>query len=1347
MEFRILGPLEVLVDGRALELGGAKQRALLAILLLNANRVVSIERLIDALWDEEPTATAQKALQVYVSQLRKLVARERLQTKAPGYVLQVEPEELDLARFERLREQGRFREALGLWRGPPLAEFAQQRFAQNEIARLDELRLACLEERVERDLAAGRHAELVAELEALVKQHPLRERLRGQLMLALYRSGRQAEALEVYRNGRCALVDELGLEPGRALQELEGAILRRDPVLEAPPAATTGPAAPREQLQPAVPVGTVTFLFTDIEGSTALVERLRDAYGALRAEHQGLLRAAFAEYGGYEIDTQGDAFFVAFGRARDAVSAAVAGQRSLSEHRWPDGAELRVRMGIHTDEPSVAEEGYHGLGVIRAARICAAGHGGQVLVSDATGQLIGHDEQFALRDLGEHRLKGLNRPERIFQLLAQGLPEQFPPLRTVEASALPLAGRAEEQARSAFVGRGAELEELLAGLEDALAGRGRLFLVSGEPGIGKSRLADELIRHARTRGAQVLVGRSWEAGGAPAYWPWVQSLRAYIREAEAEELQAQLGAGAGDLAQILPELRELLPGLAEPPALEADAARFRLFDATAEFLGRASARRPILLVLDDLHAADTPSLLLLRFLAREVVKARMLVLAAFRDVDPLPGEPLTELLGEVAREPGARRLSLGGLSERDVEEYVELTAAELAVPELVAELYEETDGNPLFVGEMVRLLALEGAGAEVRLAIPQSVQDVIARRLTHLSDACNRTLVFASILGREFALDALAGIAGVSEDDLLETLDEAMIARVVSDLPGASGRLRFAHVLIRDTLYEGLTTARRVRLHRSAVASLEALYGEESGPHLAELAHHAIAGSEFDKGTTYARRAGDRALTLLAYEEAARLYTTALEALEVVDPAGEQTRCELLLSLGEAQIRAGDSLVAKETFVRAADIARKRGLSRELARAAAGYGGRIVWGRAGGDEQLVPLIDEALAALGRADVELRARLLARLAGALRDEHSRERRDRLTSEGVELARRSGNPAALAYALAGRAHAIIAPDTVAECLALATELCEVATRSGDKERLQAGHQLRIVAELMLGDFQGAEEDVAAASRVAEELRQPAQLWDACAARAMMALASGRFAEAEELIPQALALGERALPLGAIPIYHLQRYALSDFRGDVREHESGIEDLAAEYPARPVFRCVFVHLCARLDRLDDARRELEALAADDFSVVPFDQEWLYSMSLLAETSAILGDRGSAGALYGLLAPWATFSAADLAEGFRGSISRYLGLLAATLGRHAEAAAHYEDALAMNEAMGARPWLAHTQRDFAQTLVARDEPGDRERAQELLDAALATYRELGMESYAAKASAPAGKQIAPAT
>lgn len=1160
MEFRILGLLAVAEEDRPVAVGRGKESALLAVLLVNANRPLSVDELIDELWETRPPANAAKTVQIYVSRLRRRLGHERIVTTPAGYLLRVEPGELDASRFEQLAAEGQSQleagnperaeivlsEALDLWRGEALADFRFARFAQAEIRRLQELHGSAVADRVESRLALGRAEELITELEALIRRQPLWERPRRQLMLALYHAGRQADALELYQATRALLAEELGLDPSPELQALERAILNQASEIERPP-------------------------------------------------------------------------------------------RPRTPHRREDAVE--------PSEPS----------------------------------------------------------------------------------------------RGAFVGRGAELEELLNGLGDAFDGRGSLFLLAGEPGIGKSRLADELIREARVRGARILAGRCWEAGGAPAYWPWVQSLRAYVREAVPELLRAELGAGAVELAQILPELHALLPELPEPASPDSEGARFRLFDATAEFLQNASARRPIVLILDDLHAADTPSLLLLQFVARCLSSARLLVVGAFRDVDPLPGQPLTTMLAEVVREPTTRRIALGGLSEADVAEYVELTASEIASPELVAALHEETEGNPLFVSEALRLLALEGLRREpsgVRIAIPQSVHDVIARRLTHLSDECNRVLVLASVLGREFDLTALARVGGLSEDELLERLDEAMAARVVSDVPGAAGRLRFAHVLIRDTLYEALTTARRVRLHRLAAETLESLYGDETGPHLAELAHHSIAGNDFAKGALNACRAGGYALALLAYEEAARLYEKGLAALDRVSAPEEEIRAELLLSLGEAELCAGESLAAKRAFLEAAEVARRLGVPLALARAATGYGGRIMYARAGDDDRLVPLLEEALAMLADGDVELRVGLLARLAGALRDEPDRSRRDALSREAVELARRSGNPIALGYALDGRAAAIMALDTVAECLALGNELREIGERIGDVERIVQGLSHRIIVHVLVGEIREAEDDLAAMSRIAEDLRQPVRLWQVYATQAMLALGAGRFVQADDLVTKAFVLGERAQPEMATPVHRLQRYALCDFRGGLEEVELTIRELVTQFPARPVFRCALAHLLAQLGRTAQAKQALDDLARADFSTLPFDMEWLYGISLLAETSALLSDRVSASTLYGLLLPWAALNVADHPEGFRGSASRYLGLLAATTEHWNEAAQHFQDALVMNERMGARPWLAHTQHDYAQMLLACDGLGNRERARELLDQALETYHELEMEPHVVKAS-----------
>ncbi len=1135
MDFRILGPLEVCDDGRVLPLGGAKQRALLAILILHANEVVSAERLLDDLWGERQPTSGAKALHVYVSQLRKVIGDDRVVTRAPGYMLRVDPDELDVARFERLREQAEAAEAdearailtdaMSLWRGAPLPEFAYESFAQAEIARLEELRTHALEQRIDADLALGAHAELVGELEALVREHPLRERLRGQLMLALYRSGRQAEALTAYQDARRALVEELGIEPGKSLRELHQTILRQDPALELSTAA--------------------------------------------------------------------------------------------------------------------------------------------------------------------------------------------------------------EPPRSIFVGREAELAELLGGLEQAFAGHGRLFLLAGEPGIGKSRLADELIAHARVRGARILVGRCWEAGGAPAYWPWVEALRPYVRERDAVALRTQLGAGAADVAQIVPELRQHFPDLPKPPSLESEGARFRLFDAAAEFLRNAAGSRPIVLVLDDLHAADTASLLLLQFVARQLASSRLLVLGAYRDVDPTPGEPLAAMLAEVAREPATRRLSLGGLSRDEVTAYVEQVAANIASAELAAALHEQTEGNPLFVGETVRLLAREEGSAR-QATIPQTVRDVIARRLGRLTPECKQFLTLASMLGREFSLDALELVSEHSRETVLEVLDEATAERVVGEVPGAVGQLRFAHALIRDTLYDELPATRRVRLHARVGKALEALYAENAEPHLAELAHHffeAASAGNVGEAIDYARRAGDRAVSLLAFEEAVSLYGMALQLAEGPGAA----RCDLLLALGDAQARAGDTPAAKATFREAAGLAASQGLPEQLARAALGYGGRLIWDVSRDDPELVPLLERALAALDDEDSVLRVRLLARLAGGpLRDATAdAERRRSLGTQALEMARRIGEPSTLAYALLGYISSRHSPDFTPEQAEFAKELVQVALQAEDLERAVEGYEIGLQSSIELADLAAAYADFEAMTTLAEELRQPAQRWVVAVHRGLLALLEGRFAEAEQQITETRSLGERSQSWNAAVTYGLQLYVLRREQGRVHEIEELVRRAAADNPSYPIWRCVLANVLADLGSTAEARTELEALAGDDFSRVPFDEEWEVSMCLLAETAARLGDSAHAATLYERVLPYAGRVAISYPEISLGPVSRFLGMLATAMAQWNDAERHFRDAMDLSARMGARPSLAHTQTEYAEMLLARGEPSGADEAGILLDQALATYRDLGMDSH----------------
>ena len=382
--------------------------------------------------------------------------------------------------------------------------------------------------------------------------------------------------------------------------------------------------------------------------------------------------------------------------------------------------------------------------------------------------------------------------------------------------------------------------ELEACLHDAMAGQGRLVMLVGEPGIGKTRIAEELATQAETRGAQVLWGRCYEGEGAPPYWPWVQPIRSYLQQKGAEQLRSEMGPGAADIAEIVSEVRDKFTDLEPAPNLEPEQARFRLFDSITSFLKRSAQHQPLVLILDDLHWADRSSLLLLEFVAREMRESNLMLLGTYRDVEVSRRHPLSQSLGTLIRERLFLRVQIGGLTQEDVGRFVEAAIGARPHPELVTAVHGRTEGNPLFVGEVVRLLGQQGMeeSQDWDISIPEGVWDVIGRRLDRLSELCNQVLTTASVIGREFDFRLLDKLAGTSEDQLLQVLEEASEAHVIEEMPGGKERYQFSHGLIQQTLSEELLTSRRVRLHARIGEALETLYGEDVGLHSAELAHH-----------------------------------------------------------------------------------------------------------------------------------------------------------------------------------------------------------------------------------------------------------------------------------------------------------------------------------------------------------------------------------------------------------------------------------------------------------------------------------------------------------------------------
>ncbi|MGI8553090.1 MAG: ATP-binding protein, partial [Dehalococcoidia bacterium] len=706
-----------------------------------------------------------------------------------------------------------------------------------------------------------------------------------------------------------------------------------------------------------LPSGTVTLLFTDIEGSTQLLRRLGDRYGGVLAEHHRLLRQAFAAHNGHEVDTQGDSFFVAFSRPLDAVLAAARAQQALFAHPWPEGNSVRVRMGLHSGQPLLSEDGdrYLGLDVHQAARIEAAAHGGQVLLSAATAELLQArlPEGLELRSLGQHRLKDFEQLQPLFQLLVRDLPATFPPLRTISIKEGAEQETGPGDGIPALVGREAELSVLRERLTAAQAGHGSLVLLAGEPGIGKTRLAEELARQAAQQGVTVLWGRCWEGEGAPPFWLWREILKAYSDQQSPLTLRAELGSGAAVLTQLLPELRERLPDLTDPPVLEPEAARFRLFEAVSQTLHNAAQARPLLLLLDDLHWADTASLRLLQFLVQRLGDAPLLLVGTYRDTDLDRRHPLAEVLPSLRRTTAFERLLLHGLSREEVEGLMAARAGhalDAAGQRLAEALHRETEGNPFFIGEVLRHLTETGrlrqtdgrwsvaAGSIAELGIPEGVREVIGRRLSRLSQETNRLLTVASVIGREFDAVILERVAGVDADAVDAALEEAETAHVVERLPRSLTGCRFNHALIRETLREELPPRRRVRLHRQVGEALEQQYARSLDSHLSELAYHflegAAGGGDIERAIDYARRAAERALTQYAYEAAVRQYEAALALLDETEAADTVRRCDLLLLLAHALIEAGEPRrVLNEVAVAAFDLAEGLGDAERAGRA------------------------------------------------------------------------------------------------------------------------------------------------------------------------------------------------------------------------------------------------------------------------------------------------------------------------------------------------------------------------------------------------------------------------------
>ena len=1104
-----------------------------------------------------------------------------------------------------------------------------------------------------------------------------------------------------------------------------------------------------------------TFLFTDIEGSTLLSNRLRQRHRSVLEDHRRLLRSAFAAHDGQEVDTQGDALLVAFRRPRDAVLAAAAAQRELAEHPWPEGLDVRARMGIHTGEAAVAHAPYVGLSVHRAARICALARAGQILISQATRHLLEDDEQpvsgVELRDLGERRVEELGRPLQLSEVVVTA---PHHPAATIgqrdagreERTALP--GALALASPFPFVGRGAELAVLEALIPLAEAEGRRVALVSGEPGSGKTRLVHELAQKAAAQGALVLYGRSDAVVNAP-YQPFVEALESLVRVLDADVLRSCIGTGGGELTRLLPDLATRLGPFPSPAEADADTARHRAHAAVTEFLVGVSRRRPILLVVDDAHWADASSLHLFRQLAR-AGDARMVLLVTFRDHDDEERGELGDTLADVSRLEGLTRLRLQPLASDDVEEFVLRSSGaeqQVDVSDAARALGELTEGNPFLLCELWRTLVQSGtieiSSGRVRLArpvaelsTPESVRELVHFRLSRLAASTTMLLEIAAVIGAEFDIEVLRTAAALEEKVFVSALEEAVRSGTIDEVPGPGLAHRFVHELVRRALVDRLTAVRRAEVHLRVGEALERAHAASPARVVAELAHHfalaaPVGGAE--RAVRYSLAAAEAAKASLAFEDAAARIATALE-LGVDD---DEERARLELERGAAHHRAGQTAEALAAYGAAAALARARGDVDTLVEAALGHEEAASQLMVTGEDS-VALLREAITVVGEGDAAPHARLLSALSRALVFVGEDEDAGALRLEATAMAGRVGDPATLAAVLIQEEiRNVHVP--LEDALERLTRARDLALELGDLHVLLEAMWRRISTLVGLGELHAARRELTEFRRAAEQGQEPVKLQTAALFGSALALCDGKLDAAEALAEEA----EEWTRLMRFPIsgeYGVQLFGIRREQGRLAELQPFVQILATSERAASAWRPGLVALLAELGLADEARAELERLRADGFVGVAGELSTA-SLVYLADAVSAVGDAESAELLYPLLEPLAgrTVQIGQLVACY-GAADRYLGMLAGSRADWDVALAHFEYALFLNRRMGVHTWTGHTAYEYARMLLARGRTADRPRAAELLAEAADACKRFDLQGLGGKIEALRGQQPAPA-